>query len=311
MLNIFQGIHKGPLPQLTPEEIELSSNLRKHVDMLARIIGDRNLTNSPKSLQLAADFIQSDFKKLGLAPGVQEYRVSQATVRNLDCVVLGTSKPDEIIVIGSHYDSVALPRGCPGANDNASGMAATLELARLFSDKSQARTLKFVAFVNEEPPYFQTGDMGSLVYAQACRERNENIVAMLTPETIGCYFDEPHTQSFPFPLKLLYPNVGNFIAFVGNHFSRKLVSRMTNTFRETTKFPAIGFAAPKWVTQAGWSDHWSFWKCGYPGLMVTDTAPLRYKHYHTPEDTPEKLDYDRMARVVAGLERVITDLANR
>jgi Zn-dependent M28 family amino/carboxypeptidase len=279
--------------------------------MLARVIGDRNITNSPKNLDLAADFLTADFKKLGFQPDAQSFRVGGKIVRNIDAEIPGTTRPDEIVVIGAHYDSIAIKGGCPAANDNASGVAAMLELARLFAAKPGAQTIRFVAFVNEEPPYFQTADMGSLVYAKRCRERNEKIVGMITPETIGCYFDEKGTQSFPLPLSVVYPSVGNFIAFVGNARSRELVSRVTDTFRSTTQFPAIGFAAPGWVTKAGWSDHWSFWQCGYPGLMATDTAPLRYKYYHTPQDTPEKLDYDRMARVVAGLERVVIDLANR
>ena len=184
-----------------------------------------------------------------------------------------------------------------------------LELGRLLRHQKLARTVRFVAFANEEPPFFHTNLMGSLVYARRCRQRDENIVGMITPETIGCYFDEPKTQSFPFPLCWLYPSVGNFIAFVGNAASHDLVKRVTNSFRAGTQFPAVGFAAPKWVTQAGWSDHWSFWQCGYPGLMMTDTAPLRYRYYHTPQDTPEKIDYDRTARVVAGLARVIAELA--
>jgi Zn-dependent M28 family amino/carboxypeptidase len=221
----------------------------------------------------------------------------------------GTEKPDEIVIVGAHYDSIAIPGGCAGANDNASGVAATLEIARILATKPLRRTVRFVAFVNEEPPYFQFPDMGSLVYARRCRERNENIVAMITPETIGCYSDAKGSQSFPFPLNVAYPSVGNFIAFVGNRASGALVDRVTRGFRATTNFPAVGFAAPAWVTQAGWSDHWSFWQCGYQGLMATDTAPLRYRHYHTPHDTPDKLDYDRTARVVAGLARVIIDLA--
>jgi len=152
--------------------------------------------------------------------------------------------------------------------------------------------------------------MGSLVYARRCRQRNEKIVGMITPETIGCYSNERGTQNFPLPLNLIYPSVGNFIAFVGNAASAKLVDDVTTTFRRTTPFPAVGFAAPGWVSKAGWSDHWSFWQCGYAGLMATDTAPLRYSHYHTAEDTPDKLDYDRMARVVVGLSRVVAELAS-
>jgi Zn-dependent M28 family amino/carboxypeptidase len=309
MLNIFKGIHTGALPALTKEEAELSQNLRKRVDVLAMLIGDRNIINSPKNLDLAGDSIEADLKHLAYTPDSQSYRVTGKLVRNIDAELRGIEKPDEIIVIGAHYDSIAIPFGCPGANDNASGVAATLEIARLLASQRLRRTTRFVAFVNEEPPYFQTADMGSLVYAQRCRERNEKIIGMITPETIGCYSDVKGTQSFPFPLNLAYPTVGNFIAFVGNGASSELVSRVTRTFRQTTQFPAVGFAAPSWVTQAGWSDHWSFWKHGYQGLMMTDTAPLRYRHYHTRQDTPDKMDFDRMARVVTGLTRVVTQLA--
>ena len=167
MLNIFHGIHTGPLATLTPAEAEISANLRRHVEMLASVIGDRNILNAPKNLDLAADFIEADLKKLALAPDAQTFRVGGKLVRNIDAEIRGTDLPDEIVLVGAHYDSVAIKGGCPAANDNASGVAATLELARLFAGKQPRRTLRFVAFVNEEPPYFQTADMGSLVYAAA------------------------------------------------------------------------------------------------------------------------------------------------
>lgn len=310
MLNAFRGIHVGPLPALTREEVEVSARLRKHVEMLASVIGQRDVVTHPQNLNKAAEYIERVLSDLRLNPRPQPYSVLNGRpVRNIDSEMTGQGAADEIIVVGAHYDSIAGVEGCAGANDNASGVAAVLELARMLRTRFFRRTVRFVGFVNEEPPFFQTVEMGSLVYACRSRERNENIVAMITPETIGCYSDEPGSQTFPMPLKLVYPNVGNFIAFVGNGASKQLVSRVTESFRRTTRFPAIGFAAPGWLTQAGWSDHWSFWKCGYPALMATDTAPLRYRHYHTAQDTPEKLDYDRMARVVVGLRRVIEELA--
>jgi Zn-dependent M28 family amino/carboxypeptidase len=311
MLNIFRDIHAGPLPPLTAEEADLSQRLRRHVDLLARVIGERNIISHPHNLELAAAYIEKIFDGLKLSTGSQPYTVMNGkAVRNIDAEMPGTRGLDEILIVGAHYDSIFMEAGCPGANDNASGVAATLEIARLLRPQSLRRAVRFVAFVNEEPPFFQTDNMGSLVYARRCRERNEKIIGMITPETIGCYSDEPGSQTFPLPLKFIYPNVGNFIAFVGNGASHKFISDVTNTFRATTKFPAVGFAAPKWVTKSGWSDHWSFWQCGYSALMATDTAPLRYRYYHTPQDTPEKLDYDRMARVVAGLARVVANLAD-
>src|SRR5262249_34861129 len=161
------------------------------------------------------------------------------TVRNIDVNVPGTTRPDEIIVIGAHYDSVT---GAPGANDNGSGVAATLEIARMLRDKKLARTIRYVAVVNEEPPFFQTDQMGSLVYAKRCKERGEKVVAMLTPETIGCYSDEPGSQQYPSILGWFYPKVGNFIIFVGESDSGSLVSRCVELFRQHAQFPSEGGA---------------------------------------------------------------------
>ena len=195
----------------------------------------------------------------------------------------GRSTPSEIVIVGGHYDSVA---GCPGANDNASGTAAVLALARLFATSAPARTLRFAAFTNEEPPHFQTDAMGSRVCALNCRARSENVVAMLSLETIGFYSDAEGSQSYPPPFSLFYPSKGNFIAFVGNVGSRGLVRRAIRTFRERTPFPSEGAALPGFVPGVGWSDHWSFWREGYQAIMVTDTAPFRYPHYHTARPTP-------------------------
>ena len=209
------------------------------------------------------------------------------------------------MVIGAHYDTVY---DCPGADDNTSGIAALLELARALKDSHPARTVRFVAFVNEEPPWFQTDDMGSLVYAEQAHKLKENIVAAISIETIGMYSDAEGSQEYPAGFKSLYPSKGNFIAFVGDLGSRSLVRQAVRSFREVTKFPSEGSAAPGAIPGVGWSDHWSFWQEGYPAIMVTDTAPFRNVNYHRPTDTPETLDYDSMARVVHGLVGVVADL---
>jgi hypothetical protein len=153
--------------------------------------------------------------------------------------------------------------------------------------------------------------MGSVVYARRCRQRNEKIVAMLTPETIGCYADEDGSQKYPGLLGMFYPKVGNFIAFVGESSATALVERCVESFRRHTKFPSEGGAAPESIEGVGWSDHWSFSRQNFPALMITDTAPFRYPHYHTAQDTPDKIDYDRTARVVAGIARVVRELAEK
>jgi Zn-dependent M28 family amino/carboxypeptidase len=225
-------------------------------------------------------------------------------LRNIEASRAGSK---EVVVVGAHYDSV---QGCAGANDNGSGVAALLEVARLLAGTKPERTLRFVAFPNEEAPFFGTDAMGSAQYARRCRTRGENVAAMLSLETMGYYSDAPDSQSYPLGLAALgYPAEGNFIAFVGDYNSRALLHAAIDTFRKTTGFPSEGLGAPAMIPGVGWSDHYAFWQEGYPAIMVTDTAPFRYPHYHTPEDTPDRIDYDRFARVVVGVARVVATLS--
>jgi hypothetical protein len=181
-------------------------------------------------------------------------------------------------------------------------------MARRFKGKKIDRTLRFVLFANEEPPFFQTDSMGSVVYAKSCREKNENITAMLSLETIGYFTNEPKSQKYPFPFNLFYPSTGNFIGFVSNIKSRKLLREVISEFRKNSSFPSEGAAVPEIVPGIGWSDHWAFWQEGYPAIMVTDTAPFRYPYYHEAEDTTDKIDYESLTVVVSGLEKVIEHL---
>ncbi len=296
----------GPLPALSAEEDLLSARLERHVRTLAEEIGERNITSND-SLDASVRYLDRVFREVGDSVAAQEFVVDGKKVNNLEVELRGESRPEEIVIIGAHYDSVF---GCPGANDNATGTAALLEIARVMAERKLARTVRFVAFVNEEPPFFQTPQMGSRVYARRARQRGEKIVAMLSLETLGYYSDAEASQRYPFPFNLFYPSTGNFIGFVGNLSSRKLVRQVIGSFREHAKFPSEGVAAPGWITGIGWSDHWAFWQEGCPAIMVTDTAPFRYPHYHAPSDTPDEIDYDRLARVVAGLAAVVYDLAN-
>lgn len=296
--------YRGTLPPLSPEESETAANLKKHVVHLAGTIGERNVIAYPaleSTRQYPEDYLHGE----GYKVSSQEYVVQMRKVKNLIVEIPGARKPEEIVVIGAHYDTVY---DCPGADDNSSGVAALLELARLLKSARPARTLRLVAFVNEEPPWFQTDDMGSLVYAQQARKRNENIVAALSLETIGMYLDAEGSQQYPAGFGWLYPSKGDFISFIGNVSSRRLVREAIGAFRETTRFPSEGAAVPAAIPGVSWSDHWSFWIQGYPAIMVTDTAPFRNPNYHLPSDKPETLDYERMARVVRGLERVVVKL---
>jgi hypothetical protein len=295
----------GPLPPLSAADAALRDRLRGHVDELAGRIGERNVWR-PRELAAAASYIQDRLCGPGRDVAPQEYDGHGARVRNIEASQPGIGAAGEIVVVGAHYDSVM---GSPGANDNGSGVAALIEIAASLAQRRTRRTLRFVAFVNEEPPFFRTERMGSRVYAARCRRRNERVVAMLSLETIGFYADVPGSQHYPFPFGLLYPATGNFIGFVGNLASRSLLHQTLGCFRDRAAFPSEGVAAPGWLTGIGWSDHESFWKQGYPAVMITDTAPFRYPHYHALTDTPDKIDYDRMARVVGGVTEVVADLA--
>jgi len=297
--------HDGPLAPLTASETALREQLCRDVVRLAGEIGERNVWRY-EALCAAGAFVERSLTEAGYQCRSQVYEVEAQDCANIDVEIPGTSKPEEIVVIGAHYDSV---RWCPAANDNGTGVAAMLALARAFAGSKPERTLRFVAFVNEEPPWFLTKNMGSLVYAKACKARGERVVAMLSLETIGYYTDAPGSQQYPFPFSLFYPSTGNFVGFIGNVRSRRLVRRAVKAFRAHAAFPSEGAAVPGFIPGVGWSDHWSFWQQGWPAAMVTDTAPYRYPHYHAPSDTPEKVDYDRFARVVTGLRAVVAELA--
>ena len=297
--------HRGRLAPLTGTEEAIRTGLRRHVHVLAGEIGERHIWN-PGSLAAAADYVRGAFAAAGIAAIDEPYAVREVEVSNVIAEIGSGDPTGEIVVVGAHYDSVI---GTVGANDNASGVAALLELARLLVGRPLARRGRFVAFANEEPPFFLTLEMGSRRHAQGCRARRERVVAMLTLETMGCYSDRRLSQSYPFPFGLFYPRTGNFIAFVGNLRSRALVRRCVSAFRRCAAFPSEGTAAPGDLPGVFWSDHWAFWREGYPALMVTDTALFRYGYYHLAGDTPEKVDYGRLARVVAGLAHVIEELA--
>lgn len=299
--------YSGAASPLSPAERALRDELRRDVDDLAGKIGERN-SERPKQLAVAADFIAASFGSAGCRVARLPYTAGSQTFENIEARTRDAGTSGKVVVVGAHYDSVL---GSQGANDNASGVAALLALARRLAGRTPPLPVRFVAFANEEPPHFQHDAMGSLVYAHSCRERGDDIAAMLSLETMGCYDDEEGSQHYPPPLSGLYPSRGNFIGFVGNVASRALVRRAIATFRAHTAFPSEGAALPEGIPGVGWSDHWSFWQAGYRAIMITDTAPFRYPHYHTALDTPEHVDCDRLARVVAGLESVIEDLAGK
>ena len=280
--------YRGPLPPLSGEERALALRLRLHVAALAA--AERNT-----DLETAARYIEAAFTTQRHKPESQVFESGGRRVRNIEV------SNQSSLVVGAHYDSVA---GSPGADDNASAVAVLLELAAM------NLPVRFVAFANEEMPYFLSDEMGSFAWAKRAQERGERVSAMFSLEMLGYYRDAPGSQRYPAPLGLFYPDRGDFVAFVGDLGARGLVRRALGLFRQKAKFPSEGVAAPGFIPGVTWSDHWSFRRHGFDAIMVTDTSFYRYPHYHLPSDTPDKLDYERMARVTLGLAAMLRELAN-
>jgi len=251
---------------------------------------------------LAHQRLEQLLRELLLVPPHGEHQVGR------DVALWRELGRQQVVVVGAHYDSV---RGTPGADDNGSGVAATIEIARLVKARvggawpASAPAVKFVLFANEEMPFFGSPHMGSLVYAMKLKELGLRVAAMYSLETLGYYQDTPGSQRYPWPFSLAYPDRGDFLAFVGDLRSRRLVRNSIAAFREVASFPSEGIAAPRAVPGVQWSDHWAFWEQGWPAIMITDTAPYRNPNYHTARDTPDTLDYDRLTRVVHGLSEMV------
>lgn len=308
----FLSISRPPDSPLTEADTALDVALRRDVEVLATDIGPRG-TFAPKKYQMARQFLESALQRTGYQVAAHTFTAHDGVeCTNLEVTLRGDTHPDEILVVGAHYDSV---EGCPAANDNASGVAGVLAIARALVGRPHARTIRFVLFANEEPPFFNIHEMGSQLYAQACRKRNDNIRGMVCLETIGYYTSAPDSQYWPSnsalpPDEIPLPTVGDFIALVGPDSARQFISVSAAAFAAQHAFPLVAAAVPAGLfDQVLWSDHRGFNEAGYPGFMFTDTAPLRYPHYHKATDTPGHLNYPSMARVVRGTIGMVSALA--
>ena len=292
-----------PLPQ---RDQDLAVRLRAHVTAIASV--PHNVTYYAE-LEKAAAVIEGRLTDFGFDPQAQEYVVDGTIpVRNIEAVIEPAiqQRSPPTFVIGAHYDS---PDDCPGANDNGTGVAALLEIARALSNhRPERHRLRLQFFVNEEAPYCKTPDMGSWQAANRLKEQGENINGMVALETLGYFSQEPRSQDFPVPFNWIYPDTGNFVAFVGLPGARNFTHTLTRKFRKLSGFPAIGGIAPGFIPGIDLSDHWAFDQFGFPALMVTDTAPFRNPYYHQLNDTPDNVDYENLARITRGLIRVIEDL---
>jgi Zn-dependent M28 family amino/carboxypeptidase len=291
------------LPEPDLDVHELAGRLRFHVENLAGSIGPRH-ARRPAALEAAARYVEERFAASQFEVARQSFDAAGTTVANIEAR-LGPETP-RYFVVGAHYDTVPTT---PGANDNASGVAVMLELARLHALSGGLPPIRFVAFVNEEPPWFQTELMGSAVYAARARSRDDDVIGMIALETMGYYSDAEGSQQYPAPFHLFFPPTGHFLAAVSNIDSFGLLRRFARLFKKGSPLPLISSPAPADVPGVGWSDHWSFWQQGYRALLLTDTAPYRYPHYHALTDTPDQLDYVRLAWATRGVAHAIGELA--
>jgi len=259
------------------------------------------VAHDPGALDAAAVWIGESFRTAGCTPAEQTFEVGGRIYRNVVCSLGPRDAPR--LVIGAHYDVLQ----SPGADDNASGVAALLELARMIQAARPAlpHRLDLVAFTLEEPPHFKTATMGSHVYARRLREDGARLKLAVSVEMIGFYSDAPGSQQYPVgALRWLYPDRGDFIGVVGRTFDRSAVARVKDLMRVDDAMPVYSINAPTALPGVDFSDQWSFWQHGQPAVMVTDTAFLRNPHYHSTADTADTLDYRRMALVVDGLYQV-------
>lgn len=280
---------------------DLEARLRMHVQYLAAELGERNSIRYA-NLERARLYIEQALVEAGYPVQHDAYAVSGRTYRNVVVERQGGKRASEVFIVGAHYDTAP---GTPGADDNASGVAVLLELAQSLRDFAPVPTIRLVAFALEEPPFYRSPLMGSRVHARRCRKRAERVVGMMSLEMVGYFSDLPGSQQFPLPfMRRFYPDRGNFIALAGNFRSRGLVRRMAAGLSAAGALPVEHAAFPL-LPGASLSDNWSFWKEGYPALMITDTSFFRNPHYHLPSDVPETLDYARMAALVSALDRAI------
>ena len=290
-----------PNPERIVDAVRLETHVRKLVELGPRDEGHI------ENLDRVAAYIKNEFLQTTTLVLEQPYRVEGKSYRN----VIAQFGPEsaERIVVGAHYDTAG---PLPGADDNASGVAGLIELARLLGRQPPPLRVELVAFTLEEPPYFGTTGMGSSVHAESLRQQNVRVRAMFSLEMIGYFSDAPNSQQFPIEaLRVVYPSTGNFISVVGRLGDWSLVRRTKAAMRNAAPLPVYSINAPRLVTGVDFSDQLNYWRLGYSAVMITDSAFYRNRNYHTAEDTAEKLDYKRMAMVVEGVYAAVVDLARQ
>lgn len=296
--------HPRVLPPLNAAQSARSDRLRADVTQLAEVIGERNM-RLPAKLADSASFVEQQLRAAGWNVTSMAYPCRGISVRNLVAEKRGAVRPDEVVLLGAHYDSV---ERSSGADDNASGVAVLLETARALQTRRLARTVRLVAFVNEEPPWFRGPLMGSRVAARRFADQGDQLVHVLVLDSVG-YFCDDTCQRYPPLLDWFLPAEGNFLAFVGRFGDWLRLREVVGLFRAHATLPSEGLAAPRWVPGIDYSDHAEFWNVGYPGILITDSPTYRNDNYHRQSDTPATVDFDRLTRVADGVAEVVARLA--
>lgn len=290
------------VPAVEVDATPSTARLRTDVERLCGPLSPRDAAHT-ENLDRAASWIYSEFHEAGLPVEVQRYRIGDRTYQNVIASVEGSDADRGALIVGAHYDAY---RELPGADDNASGVAVLLELARTRPRERPRRTWMFVAFSTEEPPHFGSERMGSAHFVRRLVERGTAVDLMVALDGVGRFSDEPGSQRFPLPgVGLLYPSRGDFIAVVGDMGSGAELRRVKTAVLATRSIPIHSFRAPRTVDGVDWSDHLPFRDAGFPAVLVTDTLFARHDDYHAPTDTPDRLDYERMAQVVIGLHGLL------
>ena len=291
-------------PARGPELLhDVVQRIHDDVHLLSDAIGERNerTPRTRENLVRVANIIEERLRRTGL-PVKRRPADAGEGPSNIEAVIVGTEKPQESIVVGAHYDTAP---GSPGADDNASGVAALLALAHALCDAPLERTVRLVAFVDEEPPHTRKPSMGSVRYLDALLREGPKVVAMISLEMLGVYRSE-----LPWPLRRLHPLRSDVLAFVGDLRSRRLVKRAKHAFEQAGSGVEVSaFNLPLFLPGVRSSDHWSFARRKIPAFMVTDTGPLRSRRYHSRRDTARGLDYDRIGRATGAIAAMIRDLA--
>ena len=280
------------------------ADLYATVKTLSEITPARNYRN-PESLNKTAHYIKNAFEEYGYSTRKQSYKVEGNEYKNI--IVTAGPKDAPTLVVGAHYDVCG---DQPGADDNASGIAGLLEIARLIQEyKPELKyRIEMVAYTLEEPPFFRSKLMGSYIHAKSLYDSNRQVIGMIGLEMIGYFTDEENSQDYPTSLmKLFYPSKGNFIALVGRFADGALIN-MIRGHMEKSAVKVSTLKAPSFIAGIDFSDHLNYWDFGYSAVMVTDTAFYRNPNYHQANDTVEKLDFDKMKEVVKGLYLAIENL---